>query len=136
MGGYIPPLIEMEDDMDIDFNKIEFGEGHGNLFNFFKNIYYENRYIGRTYYNSSFLESKEKTIIYFCGKPWLTKKQIEILESNGCTVDDTAECNETDYPYMKVFMDDEEGAIKWWGEMIDKLEMDIDYYYPAEDILI
>lgn len=31
--------------MDIDFNKIEFGEGHGNLFNFFKNIYYEKRYI-------------------------------------------------------------------------------------------
>lgn len=122
--------------MKIDFSKVEFGEAHGSLYNFFKNIYYENRYIGRTFDRSTFLETREKTVIYFSGKPWLTEKQIEILENEGCTLDDTAECKEVDYPYKKEFTNYEDGAIIWWGEMIDKLEMDIEFHYPVLETLI
>ena len=122
--------------MEIDMNKVEYGDAHGSLYNFFKNIYYDKRYVGRTYDRSTFLEEKEKTVIIFCGKPWLTEKQIKILEQSGCVLDDTAECDEKDYPYIKEFLNDEEGALKWFGEMIDKLEMDFEYFYPQEEKFI
>ena len=55
--------------MKIDFDKITYGDGHGNPFNHFKNIYYDGRYIGRTFVKSSFLTYDEKTVIYFSGSP-------------------------------------------------------------------
>lgn len=119
--------------MKIDFDKITYGDGHGNPFNHFKNIYYDGRYIGRNFVKSSFLTYNEKTVIYFSGSPWLTSEQVALLESSGCVKDDSAECKESDYPWMKSFDNNETAAILWWGAMIDALGLDLDYHYPVTD---
>lgn len=122
--------------MEIDFSKVEFGDGHGNLCNFFKNIYYEKRYIGRTYDKSTFLKQDERTYIYFPGKPFLKKNQEKILIEEGCFLDDTAECEEKFYPYAKKFENNEDEAIAWWGKMIEKIGLDLDEHYPKEKNLV
>jgi hypothetical protein len=122
--------------MKIDFDKIEFGEGHGTLYNFFKNIYFEKRYIGRTYNRAKGLDDIETTYIYFPGSIYLNEEQINILKSHGAFLDDTAECEEIYYPWTLKFENDEDKAINFFGEMIDKLSLNLDEFYPVSDRLI
>lgn len=119
--------------MEIDFDKIEYGDSHGNPNSFFQNIYYDKRYIGRTYNKFTLFDHKEITYIYFPATPWLEKNQIEELKNNGCSLDENAEVlNPENYPWHKKITNDEEGAIRWFGEMIEKIKLDIDFHYPKE----
>ena len=112
--------------MQINENLIEYGEGQGNPFHYFKNVYYDKRFIGRTFYNADFLQWNEITEIYF---PYDLTMDNRI--KYGIQIDNERECNMV----FKAFANEIE-AVKEALNICKEIGLDFNHEYPKSKYLI
>jgi len=110
-------------------NLVTYGDGHGTPFNYFKNVYFDGRFIGRTTVRSSFLDYHETTEIYFPCEPYVS---YESLKQYGIEKDESKESNQV----YKIFKDDELGAVAFWLKVVNELNISLDEHYSKVQIEI